>query len=308
MRVAITGATGYVGRAVVHKLLRRDHDLRALVRRPERAGFLRDQGVETVQGDLADRAALETLVDGIEAVVHLVGIIEESGSQTFEAVHVTGTEALVAAARRAGVPLLVHMSALGARADERATKYHRTKWRAEESVRAAGLPHAIFRPSLIAGPGNAPLKTMVDMIRLSPVVPVIGNGCYELQPIWLDDVAEAFARVLERADLRGTFDLAGPDKLTYHAMLDQLETALGVHRRRMAVPVGMARFAAAAGTTLPSFAPITPEQLQMLLEGSTTTDNAAATRIAIALRPFADVARELCAPYAVRPAAAGADP
>jgi len=304
MRVAITGATGYVGQAIVQKLLRRDHEVRALVRRPERAGAWRDQGVELVGGDLGERAALRRLLEGAGAVVHLVGIIVETNRHTFESVHVAGTEAVLDAARQAGTPLLLHMSALGARDAAGATRYHQTKWRAEETVRASGIPHAIFRPSLIAGPGSPPIKTMVDMIRLSPVVPVIGDGRYRLQPIWLGDVAEAFARALERADARGSFDLAGAEALTYHQLLDALEAALGVRRRRISVPVGVARFAAAAGATLPSAAPITSEQLQMLLEGSTTDDNAIATRFGITPRAFAEVAREICAPYAARQAAA----
>jgi len=304
MRTAITGATGYVGQAVVHKLLRRDHEVRALVRKPLTAGGLRDLGVELVEGDLGDRSALRRLVEGADAVIHLVGIIVETGGHGFEQVHVEGTEAVLAAARQAGSPLLLHMSALGAREGADATRYHRTKWRAEEAVRAGGVPHVIFRPSLIAGPGSPPLKLMLDMIRLSPVVPVIGDGRYRLQPIWLGDVAEAVARALERADLRGSFDLAGAEALTYHQILDQLEAALGVHRRRMSVPVGVARFAAAAGANLPSAAPITSEQLQMLLEGSTTEDNAIATRFGITPRAFAEVAREICAPYAARRAAA----
>jgi NADH dehydrogenase len=304
MRIAITGATGYVGQAVVHKLLRRDHEVRALVRKPEAAGALQDLGVELIEGDLGDSSALRRLVEGVDAVIHLVGIIVETGRLGFEQVHVEGTEAVLTAARQAGSPLLLHMSALGARADAAATRYHRTKWRAEEAVRASGVAHVIFRPSLIVGPGNPPLKVMLDMVRLSPVVPVIGDGRYRLQPIWLGDVAEAFARALERTDLRGSFDLAGAEALTYHQILDQLETALGVHRRRLSVPVGVARFAAAAGATLPSAAPITSEQLQMLLEGSTTNDNAIATRFGITPRAFAEVAREICAPYAARQAAA----
>jgi len=171
-------------------------------------------------------------------------------------------------------------------------------------VRASGLPHVVLRPSLIAGPGNAALKTMVDMIRLSPVVPVIGNGRYELQPVWVEDVAEAFALAVERPALRGTFDIAGPERLTYHQLLDRLETALGVRRRRVAVPVGMVRFAAAAGAALPNLAPITSEQLQMLLEGNTTDRNALEASFGVQPRPFAEVAEEICAPYAARPTVA----
>jgi NADH dehydrogenase len=300
MLIALTGATGYVGSRVVRKLLRREHDVRALVRRPDRAGPLEDLGVQLLAGDLNDADALAALVAGAGAVVHLVGIIVEARGQTFEVVHVAGTRALLAAANDAGVQLMVHMSALGARSAAGATRYHQTKWQAEEAVRGGGLPHVILRPSLIAGPGNAALKTIVDMIRLSPVVPVIGNGRYELQPVWVEDVAEAFALAVERPDLRGTFDIAGPERLTYHQLLDRLETALGVTRRRMAVPVGMVRFAAAAGAALPNLTPITSEQLQMLLEGNTTDRNDLETRFGVQPRPFALVAEEICAPYAAR--------
>jgi len=304
MLIALTGATGYVGSRVVRKLLRREHEVRALVRRPDRAGSLEDLGVQLVAGDLRDADTLAALVVGTDAVVHLVGVIIEAGGQTFESVHVAGTRSLLAAAKDAGVRLMVHMSALGARSAAGATRYHQTKWQAEEAVRASGLPHVIFRPSLIAGPGNAALRTMVDMIRLSPVVPVIGDGRYELQPVWVDDVAEAFALAVERSDLRGTFDIAGPERLNYHQLLDRLETAIGVKRRRMAVPVGMVRFAAAAGAALPSFAPITSEQLQMLLEGNITDHNALETPFGVQPRPFAEVADEICAPYAARPTVA----
>ena len=296
----MTGATGYVGAEVVRRLLRRDHEVRVLVRRPERAGPLGDLGVELVAGGLDNPASLRNLVEGTTAVLHLVGIIVESGLQTFDAVHVLGTQSLLAAAREAGVSLFVHMSALGARSDAAATKYHRTKCQGEEAVRASGLPHVIIRPSLIAGPGNAALGMMVNMIRFSPVLPVIGDGRYQMQPVWIGDIAEAFALALERPDLRGTFDLGGEDRLTYHQVLDHLETALGVRRRRVSVPVGIARFAAVAGTALPNLAPITPEQLQMLLEGNATADNAIESRFGIRPRRFAEVAREICAPYAAR--------
>ena len=304
MLIALTGATGYVGSRVVRKLLRREHDVRALVRRPDRAGPLEDLGVQLVAGDLHDIGALAALVEGAGAVVHLVGIIVEARGQTFEAVHVAGTRALIAAAKDAGVRLMVHMSALGARPGAGATRYHQTKWQAEEAVRAGGIPHVILRPSLIAGPGNAALKTMVDMIRLSPVVPVIGSGRYELQPVWLEDVAEAFALAVERPDLRGTFDIAGPERLSYHQLLDRLETAMGVKRRRVAVPVGVVRFAAAASAALPNLAPITSEQLQMLLEGSCTDRNALESPFGVQHRAFAVVADEICAPYAARPTVA----
>jgi len=190
------------------------------------------------------------------------------------------------------------MSALCARTDTWATAYHRTKAAGEAVVRESGLAHVILRPSLIAAAENEVLQTLVTMIRMSPVVPVIGNGLYQLQPVAADDVADAFVTACEGGVPAGTYDVAGPETMTYHQMLDQLETALGVQRRRVAVPVTVVRFAANAGMVLPNLNPITPDQLQMLLEGNTTATNALPTTFGITPRPFADVAREICAPYA----------
>ena len=302
MIVAVTGGTGFVGRHIIEGLLRREHEVRALVRDPAVHGWLDDRGVAVVQGSLEDQDALRRLVVGADAVVHTVGIINEIGRQSYERVHVEGTRQMIAAARSAGVRRFVHMSALGARPDAAATPYHRTKAAAEELVRTSGLGQVILRPSLIAASGNEVLRLIVTMLRMSPIVPVIGNGLYQLQPVAADDVADAFATAVENPAISGTFDIAGPEPLTYHEMLDQLEAALGVRRRRVPVPESIVRFSAYAGTVLPNLNQITPDQLQMLLEGNTTTHNALPSTFHITPRHFADVAREICAPYAASPA------
>jgi NADH dehydrogenase len=304
--IALTGATGYVGRFIVERLLRHDHALRVLARREGRAGWMRDRGVEVVPGDLASPAALRDLVAGAGAVVHLVGIIEEVGRQSFQRVHIDGTRAVLDAAHAAGVARFVHMSALGARATLDATAYHRSKAQAEALVAASGLSCAIMRPSLIAEEGNAVLTLLLRMLRFAPVVPIIGDGAYRLQPVAADDVAEAFAVAVEHPALVGKFDLAGPDALTYNEMVGILESELGVTRPRVHVPVAAARAGAMLGTLVPLISPITPSQLTMLLEGNTTDRNALATTFGIAPRPFRDVARDVCRPY--RPAAPPAAP
>ena len=308
MRIALTGGTGFVGSHFLRHFLRREHAVRVLVREPERHGWLRDRAVEVVAGDLEDAAALRSLMEGMDAAVHLVGIINEIGRQTYERVHVQGTAHVLGAARAAGVRRFVHMSALGARPDPSATPYHRTKAAAEDLVRNGGMSHAILRPSIIAAPGNEVLKMLVNMLRMSPIVPVIGNGLYQLQPVAIDDAAEAFALAVEDPGISGTFDIAGPAAMTYHELLDALEEALGVRRRRVAVPVTMVRFSAYAGMVLPHLNPITPDQLQMLLEGATTTHNALPGTFGITPRPFESVAREICAPWAATPVPAAPTP
>jgi NADH dehydrogenase len=277
--------------------------VRLLVREPERHGWLRDRAAITVvPGDLEDQESRKQLVAGADAVVHLVGIIAEVGRQTFDRVHVQGTRLMVAAARETGIRKFVQMSALGARHDQRATAYHQSKAAAEQTVATGGVPYVTLRPSLIVAPGNEVLGMMVGMLRLSPLVPVIGNGLYQLQPIAADDVAAAIALAVEDDSITGVFEIAGSEPLTYHQILDQLEDALGVRRRRVAVPVSMVRFSAYAGMVLPNLNPISPDQLQMLLEGNITHHNAITSTFHITPRRFAEVAREVCAPWAALPA------
>jgi len=305
MLVSVAGGTGFVGGYVVRQLLRHEHQVRLLARNPVAAGELRDRSnVELVQGAIDDREAVRRLMAGADAAVNLVGIIEETGRQTFERVHVEGTGNLVRGAEEAGVKKFVYLSALGARPDPDATAYHRSKAAAEAVVRESRLPYLILRPSLIAAPGNEVLAMLLTMLRMSPLVPVIGNGLYRLQPVAAADVGEAVAAGVERESITGTFDIAGPDMLTYHQLLDAMEQALGVQRRRVAVPVPIVRFSAHAGTVLPNLNPITPDQLQMLLEGNTTANNAIQTVFGITPQPFTEVAREIAAPYAAVPATA----
>jgi len=274
MLVALTGGTGFVGRHIAATLRGRGHHVRALTRDPARAGVLSERGVELVPGDLRDGKALERLVHGADAVIHLVGIIGERGAETFSAVHVDGTGAVLAAARGARVPRFVHMSAVGARDVPGATRYHRTKWQAEELVRRSGLSYVVFRPSIVNGPESAPLRVLVRLHRWSPAVPVFGDGGFPTQPVWIDDVALAFALAAERSELAGEFELGGPQVLTYEELLLAVGRASGHSRPLVHIPLPAARAAVSLLDWLGPAAPITSDQLQMLAEGSATPHNA----------------------------------
>ena len=275
-----------MGRHVAALLAHRGHTVRALVRKPNRAQTLPSAAVEPVAGDLADGAALARLLHGADAIVHLVGIIVERGSATFEAVHVEGTRRLVAAARECRAGRFVYMSAVGARDEPGATRYHRTKWRAEQLVRTSGLSHAIFRPSIISGPENAPIRTLARLHHWSPVVPLFGDGRFPTQPVWIEDVARAFALAAENAALAGVFELGGPAVLTYEQFLLAIGRAAGHPRPLVHVPLALARAAAAAFDLLGPAAPLTSDQLQMLIEGSATPDNAVESVFGIRPLPF----------------------
>jgi len=284
--IAVTGATGFVGRHIATVLARRGHAVRALVRSPSQARALETLGVELVPGDLADAAALATLTRGASAVVHLVGIIMETGRATFHAVHVEGTRRVVEAARAAGVGRFVYMSAVSARDEPDATPYHRTKWQAEQLVRTSGLSHAVFRPSIISGPESPPIRTLARLHRWSPVVPVFGDGHFPTQPVWVEDVARAFALAVEQPALAGAFELGGPEVLTYEEFLLAIGRAARHPRPLVHLPLGLARAAAAAFDLLGAAAPLTSDQLQMLVEGSATPANAIESVFGIRPVPF----------------------
>jgi len=294
--IAVTGATGFVGRHISAVLARRGHTIRALVRSPSRARTLETLGVELVPGDLADPAALSTLTRGAHAVVHLVAIIVETGRATFHAVHVEGTRRVLEAARGAGVGRFVHMSAIGARDEAGATRYHRTKWQAEELVRASGLSHAVFRPSIINGPENVPIRTIARLHRWSPVVPVFGDGRFPTQPVWVEDVALAFARAVEQPALAGAFELGGPEVLTYAEFLLAIGRAARHPRPLVHLPLALARAAAGAFDVLGAAAPLTSDQLQMLVEGSATPANAIESVFGIRPLPFEEGLNRYLAP------------
>ena len=286
MRIAVTGASGFVGRHVTTLLAGRGHQVRALVRRDDPGRAAAALPAERTPGDLADPAALAALTRGADVIVHLVGIIVEAGAATFEAVHVEGTRRLLTAAREAGVRRFVHMSAVGARDEPGATRYHRTKWRAEELVRSSGLSHAIFRPSIISGPENRPIRTLARLHRWSPLVPVFGDGGFAMQPVWIGDVALAFALAAERPALSGVFELGGPAILTYEEFVRAIGRAAGHPRPLVHVPLAVARAAAAALGVMGPLAPLTLDQLQMLVEGSATPANALESTFGIWALPF----------------------
>jgi uncharacterized protein YbjT (DUF2867 family) len=274
--VLVTGATGFVGRAILDRLHQAGYRLRILARNPasQAAEAVRLRyGLEVLGGDVVNAASLRGCLEGADAVIHLVGIISEAGSATFEKVHVRAAENLVAEAQASQVKRFVHMSALGTRPNA-ISRYHQTKWAAEETVRNSRLDYTIFRPSLIYGPEDQFVNLFARMIRWSPVVPLIGNRQTRFQPVAVEVVANAFTRALQEPGAIGrTLDLCGLERLTLREILD---TILGVmHRRRWVVPIpsGVARAQATLlewlfPRLLRRASPLNRDQLLMLEENN----------------------------------------
>jgi NADH dehydrogenase len=270
MTVLVTGGTGFIGPKVVHALRASERPVRCLVRR--HSAELEAWGCEQAVGDVTDAESLRRAVDGADAVVHLVAIIA-GRPDDFRRVMEQATRELVAAAHEAGVRRFVLMSALGT---DESTKdlvpYYHAKWEMEQAVEAAPFEHVIFRPSFVFGRDGGVLPMFVRQVRWSPVVPVVGSGETRLQPIWVDDVAAFFDAAVDDAAAAGrTFDLAGPDAVTWNELYERIKRTLGARRPTVHLPLGLVRAGAAFAERLPR-PPVTRDQLTMLAHGDNVGD------------------------------------
>jgi NADH dehydrogenase len=267
-RVFVTGGTGFVGKAVIRALQAHGFTVRCLVRPGSEADLKGFEGIERVPGDVLLPQGLEASMEGCDALIHLVGIIRERPSRgvTFERLLSGATANMVKAAEAAEVPRFIHMSTLGTRPDAR-SRYHRTKWEAEETVRASRLQWTVFRPSIIYGVGDGFVSVLARMIKWLPVAPVIGDGKYRLQPVPVGQVAEGFARALAYPESKNhIYEAGGPRSNTFTEILDLIGAALGKSKvRKVYQPIGLMRPLVRLLEPLPFF-PLTSDQLLMLQE------------------------------------------
>jgi len=291
--ILVTGGSGFVGGHVVHELRRRELPVRCLVRDPRKGAKLSAWGCELVEGDVTDRSSLARAAVGVETVVHLVAIRQGKPEQ-FQRIMVEGTRNLLSAAGDAGARRFVHMSALGTSEQTRdLVPYFTAKWENEQLVRAGGMPHVTFRPSFIFGPDGGILPTFAKLAKLTPVTPIIGSGRQRIQPIWGDDVANYFADAVQRDDVTGrTYELGGPDVVTWNEFWDRLKRARGWRRRSVHVPVSLMKVNALVTERLPGNIPLTRDLLKMLEAGdNVVTDDEAVRTFGLPLVPLDDQLR-----------------
>lgn len=267
-RVFVTGGTGFVGKAVIRALLAHGFTVRCLVRPGSEADLKGFEGIERVPGDVLIPKGLEASMEGCVALIHLVGIIREwpGWGVTFERLHSLATANMVKAAEAAEVSRFIHMSTLGTRPDAR-SRYHRTKWEAEETVRTSRLQWTVFRPSIIYGVSDGFVSMLARMIKWLPAAPVIGDGKYRLQPVPVGQVAEGFARALADPESRNhIYEAGGPRSYAFTEILDLIGAALGKSKvRKVYQPIALIRPLVRLLESLPFF-PLTSDQLLMLQE------------------------------------------
>lgn len=272
-RVCIIGGSGFVGRSIVHEAISQGHQVTVACRHPERARSLLLSCERLVRADIADGSGLDDAVQGADVVINLVGLLFEKGRYNFEAVHVQGTERVLAACKNAAVSQYLHMSALGA-GQVGGSKYSMTKAAAEALVGTeSGFAWTIFRPSIIYGSGDSFFNKFKEMTTALPVLPVI-SGDTRFQPVWVQDVARAFVASIGNKHVKGkTFELAGPTAYTFQQLLEMLMATLGRKRLLIRMPGAAAQLMAIMSRFLPTPL-ITSDQLTLLKHDNVTQKEA----------------------------------
>jgi uncharacterized protein YbjT (DUF2867 family) len=294
--IFIAGATGFVGGHLVDHLRSKGHALRCLVRSENKEESLAAKGIEVVQGDITDPETIQGVLSPDDFVVHLVGIIEEKREATFRGVHVKGTANLVEEAKRAGVRHFFYQSALGADRNSWST-YLGTKAEAEEIVLNSGLDYTIFRPSLIIGPWDGFTRKILDMLKLSPVIPIPGEGRAKFQPLYIEDWIRCIDKVIgEPRAYRSRFEIGGPEQLSYREIVGMIAEAAGIKKPVFNIPMGLMKFSTAVLETVLSSPPVTSAQLRLLESDNVCDPGAVEKLFGFRPRPLREALKEFISP------------
>ncbi|MEM8987741.1 MAG: complex I NDUFA9 subunit family protein [Pseudomonadota bacterium] len=270
--ITVFGGSGFVGRNVVRELAKHGYRVRVAVRRPHLAHFLKPLGdvgqIQLQQTNARHRPSVDKAVEGASAVVNLVGILTQSGAQSFFAVHANGARLVAEAAAAADVGTFVQVSAIGADAAS-PSLYARSKAAGETAVRKAFPEAAVLRPSIVFGPEDDFFNRFAAMARFSPALPAIGGGKTRFQPVYVDDVADAVCAAIERPDAKGrTYELGGPKVYTFIELMKIMLEIIERKRFLAPVPFPIAKLIGIAGQIagrLPFVDPIlTEDQVKLL--------------------------------------------
>src|SRR3954471_3314870 len=281
--VTVFGGSGFLGRSVVRALAKRDYRIRVAVRRPELAGHLQPLGrvgqIHAVQANLRYPASVAAAMRGSHAAVNLVGILAESGAQTFDAVQGAGAGAVAKAAAAVGADM-VHVSALGA--DENSpSRYGRAKAAGEKAVLSAVPSATIFRPSVMFGPEDQFTNRFAALARLSPALPLIG-GDTRMQPVYVGDVATAVADAVDgKAKAGSIYELGGPEVLTMREIIEIILATCDRKRMLVPLPFGVAKLKAFFLQFAPGAFKLTPDQVAMLRVDNVVSDAAKAAGLTL---------------------------
>jgi len=236
--VAVFGGTGFLGRRVVQQLRSRGFPVRIASRHPDQGYNLAgadDAQLQSVEANIHDERSVADALAGAYGVVNAVSLYVERGPETFHSVHVEAARRVAVQSHRAGVKKLVHISGIGADAASQ-SRYIRKRGKGELAVRAAFAEATLIRPAVMFGPDDAFLVVILRLLRQLPVYPMFGRGATRLQPAYVDDVADAIGRIMQRAETPRIFEFGGPRVYSYQELLGAVAHRAGLAPRLIPIP------------------------------------------------------------------------
>jgi uncharacterized protein YbjT (DUF2867 family) len=264
--VTVFGGTGFLGRRIVRHLRSRGFPVRIASRHPDQGHRLfgpDDPQLQSVGANIHDEQSVVEALTGAYGVVNAVSLYVEHGQETFHSVHVESAQRVAAQAHRAGVDRLIHISGIGADAASQ-SRYIRKRGEGELAVRAAFVGALFIRPAVMFGPDDAFLTTILKFLRQLPVYPMFGRGRTRLQPAYVEDVAEAVARVIGRAETHPTiFEFGGPRVYSYEQFLRAVAHQAGLAPILLPIPFAVWHALAWASEILPG-PPLTRNQVDLM--------------------------------------------
>jgi uncharacterized protein YbjT (DUF2867 family) len=280
MTILVTGATGYIGRHLVSRLVERGERPRCLVRPGARIDMLPQGKIEIVQGDITNQPGLPGAVQGVDVVVHLASVVanvKESATISYERINDHGTADLVQAAKETGVQHLIYLSGINTVSGAPGS-YIRTRWNAEQHVKNSGIPYSILEPSILFGDHAAFFVSLAQLARMTPIVPVPGTGTLRFQPVWVEDVVTCILKLLDEGGKNETIAIGGPEFYSYDALLDLICKATGKRRLKLHLPMPLMRIGAASLQAVLPRPPVTTAALDLFIDDNVATLNAIPSR------------------------------
>jgi NADH dehydrogenase len=262
--IVVTGGAGFLGRRIVAALCDQKQAVRVVLRRPDQAEALRSHAVDVAYADVRDPDSLNRALAGGTGLIHLVAVIRERRGATFRSVNVEGARNVYSAASVAGVRRSVFVSAIGARPLS-PEPYFASRWAGEEEARGSGVPTTVVRFSSLFGDGDEFFNVIAALVKLGPIVPIAGAGESRFQPIHVEDAARVCVGALHDPAMAGrTYEIGGPEVLTYRQMVDAVARAFGARRIKLSIPPALMEPLVRAMSSVMETPPVTLDQLRML--------------------------------------------
>jgi NADH dehydrogenase len=263
-----------VGSNLIKELVNHGYQVRGLVHSDRNLQRLKGLPVETVPGSITNLQSLARSFEGVTQVFSCVGIIVESKSANFDSIHVLGTKNIVEMSFKNKVSHFIHISALGTRPDAK-SRYHQTKYLAEQAIVNSGLTYTILRPSIIFGPEDDFVNRFARMLKFNPILPQIGDGKAKLQPLYIGDLAQCATASLNLPEAKNKIlEIGGPQQMTFMEIVEVIKRSKGYGKRfHPRIPYAPVLNFVKIAERFINRLPVTSDQLVMLTENNTCDDS-----------------------------------